>query len=187
MPNWCENTVKVYGEQEELNKFCASFNVLKNETPLTVLIPYPTKFDGPFGYNNEGYNWCVANWGSKWHETDFFLKRFDFYVELNFVSAWEPPLVGYLSISNMFPELIFSCVYDEPGLCFMGASVFNAGSVLWKCVIDESKYPNWDNENDEDEWMSRVSGMFHRMSQEADHKVGSVLKLGKGFNELSGA
>jgi len=92
MPNWVENDLTISGDMKELKKFGVVWNEsMKNsDTPCGIsnhFIPYPEQYKAldlkmkewtkknnkssiyaPFnnGYNSGGYEWCIANWGTKW-------------------------------------------------------------------------------------------------------------------------
>ncbi len=64
------------------------------------------------------YNWNVQNWGTKWDITGSV--EIDDYddeqIEINFNTAWGPPIEVCNKLRDMFPEVGFSWFYDEPGM-----------------------------------------------------------------------
>jgi hypothetical protein len=84
-----------------------------------------------YGYDN-WYDWCHANWGTKWdcsseelgYQTDN-----ESYFETHFNSAWSPP-IGWLSnVIKLFPTLNFKLVYMETGNWFAGCAYSDEGEL----------------------------------------------------------
>ena len=64
------------------------------------------------------YNWNTENWGTKWDingSVDIDVEDED-QIEINFNTAWGPPIEICEKLRDMFPELGFSWFYDEPGM-----------------------------------------------------------------------
>ena len=59
---------------------------------------------------------CIDNWGTKWEAdvTGFEVQDYDT-LEIEFQTAWSPPEGVVRKLREKFPELSFSCFYDEPG------------------------------------------------------------------------
>ena len=82
MPNWCGCELLVTGSKKDLDEFAKKAATKKCPLDFNIFIPYPEnwrKLDkaaekarkkGEYnvrdGYNNGGYQWCIANWGTKW-------------------------------------------------------------------------------------------------------------------------
>lgn len=79
-----------------------------------------------FGHKN-WYDWNVANWGTKWGDSDTDLTEYDDSIEFTFESAWSPPESGIKAISKLFPEMTFILSYREEGMDFYGATAFRDG------------------------------------------------------------
>lgn len=82
------------------------------------------------GYNQGGYDWCVANWGTKWDVDEVSKKTTPLYTQYSFVTAWSPPLAGILTISKKYPRLTFCLDYEEPGMCFFGTFICKNGMII---------------------------------------------------------
>ena len=62
-----------------------------------------------YGVNN-WYEWCCANWGTKWGAYDVEKNGDSF----EFLSAWSTPMEAMLSLSKLYPEVeIFVRYFDE--------------------------------------------------------------------------
>jgi hypothetical protein len=136
MPNWCQNKINIYGKKEELDKFYSVYNnqIAENKKSfLQILLPVPEGY-----YDDERwYDWCMENWGSKWAEnfeyTNFIFVE-DKMLEFSFDTAWTPVCEGYITISKLFPKLLFEYFFNEPGMDFGGYVVFKNG------IIDNELY-----------------------------------------------
>ena len=89
------------------------------------------------GYNLGGYEWCVANWGTKWSakEPRQFV-RAKKKVSLSFDTAWSPPFPIINALSSKFPVLKFSLKYYERGMGFSGKLVCSGGEVVEEAQTD---------------------------------------------------
>ena len=141
MPNWCSNHITVRGSnQAEIQRLADAFK--KGEFCNTVL-PIPEELNNPdtgsFGGDNAEakdqlraeliekygysgwYDWCVANWGTKWDV------QFDTEIEIDddglgfsgcFDSAWSPPIGVMEALVEQGLEA--TLYYYEPGMGFCG-------------------------------------------------------------------
>jgi len=143
MANWCNNNIKIIGNEKELKKFCKKIK----ENFLNSFIPTPKELIGTqsppikknqkllikYGADN-WYDWNIKNWGTKW---DFKLDYLDTQNEnertLSFDSAWEPPIEGFQRISKIYPQLIFFLDYEELGVGFKGIAKIKNGLIDNKC------------------------------------------------------
>ena len=74
-------------------------------------------YNFPDGKNDDRwYHWCIANWGTKW-EPDIADIEFEDseHLQLTFSTAWSPPEGIVEKLREKYPDLSFSCFYDEPG------------------------------------------------------------------------
>lgn len=125
MPNWTNNCLSVEGNEQEVQDFINKVTTEGDDTYsiLNTLLPTPTDL-GDDGW----YNWNISNWGTKWQDSDTTLVIRDTnYVFFRFDTAWAPPLVGFESISVMFPELTFVLTYQEMGMGFVGCAGYLNG------------------------------------------------------------
>ena len=142
MPNWCVNELTITSNnKEQLKQFIEKVRDPENDTELslTKLFPCPEELlsaDSTFykSLNDESakllimkygqtnwYEWCIANWGTKWDVENVELKNCDdHYVCYCFDSAWSPPTKWIVHVALMFPDLYFFLKYDETGVGFMG-------------------------------------------------------------------
>lgn len=71
------------------------------------------------GYNSGGYDWCCANWGTKWRASG--VTRTDHAgVRISFTTAWSPPNPIIVALHRRFPETTLRVEYFERGVGIAG-------------------------------------------------------------------
>jgi len=95
-----------------------------------------------------GYEWENSAWGVKWGATgierDGLWKDRDLWVvKYHFSTAWNPPTL-FQSVSEDFPDLLFSLEWKEPGQGFSGYKRYRGG-----LIVEESEW-EWDEEESSD-------------------------------------
>lgn len=81
----------------------------------------------------DGYNWNIANWGTKWdiYHQEITRERItwngDEQISLCFDTAWNPPFRWFEKVVQAFPELEFEMSYWEPGMYFGGVLIGKNG------------------------------------------------------------
>ena len=147
MPNYCSNVVEIQGPQHILK------TLVEHRLDFQKIHPYPPELDitagregaddspeqkalvaaeesnlEKHGYKN-WYDWCVANWGTKWNaggDNDAMQVDYDEDVGnqgialFQFDTAWAPPLGVMEKLMETHPELSIECRYHEPGVGFFG-------------------------------------------------------------------
>jgi len=142
LPNWCENDIRVDGDEEEIQRFIDfvgndefGFSFQKiNPMPEELLkISCPPqkeqeeeskKLAEKYGHGN-WYDWALENWGCKWDiDPDTLSINTDGgggeCVEYSFWTPWSPPLGIYKTLKLRFPTLDISWFYHEPGCKIAG-------------------------------------------------------------------
>ena len=146
MPNWCRNRVTVSGTEEDISKLSEIFsdtksifnNIIqspdwkrlpneKGEFPKLEQMKNPKgevmweTYNFPDGKNDDRwYYWCIENWGTKWDITDLNVEYDEESLELTFSTAWSPPEGVMNKLKEKYPDLYFTCFYDEPGMEIAG-------------------------------------------------------------------
>ena len=146
MPNWCYNRVKVYGDENTVEQLKEIHDIFENyKDPFNQIFPIPDfknipnekgelpileqhkndkgevlweTFNFPDGKNDDRwYHWCIENWGTKWDVSELDIEYMDDEIlELTFSTAWSPPEGVIEKLKEKYPDLSFSCFYDEPGM-----------------------------------------------------------------------
>ena len=113
MPNWCSNVAEFSHDDPamiaRLKKADEEGNIMKEFFPCP-----PELYEGV-----EWYNWCIANWGTKW---DFghggVITDEPTVLKLSFDTAWAPPTAAYEKLTEMGFQIYAK--YYEPGVGFCG-------------------------------------------------------------------
>ena len=91
----------------------------EHKNPKTGEVSFVTMEFPKSGKNDSRwYDWNISNWGTKWDingsvEVDDYDSE---QIEINFNTAWGPPVEVCEKLRDMFPEVGFSWFYDEPGM-----------------------------------------------------------------------
>ena len=146
MPNHCYNRVQISNNAEDNSKqFDELVAKFESGEPFSQIIPIPdySKIPNEDGElpvkvehkNPEGevlftimefpkskkgddrwYQFCVANWGTKWEAYDFCTTDIEEdYAEFGFNTAWAPADGIFDKIREDYPDVGISWFYDEPG------------------------------------------------------------------------
>lgn len=141
MPNWCSNTITL--KHKDSAQIDRAYRALQNETFLNEFLPVPPfrSLDHEPGLSDsevenkrtavdqenldlygakDWYDWCVANWGTKWDVGDEdSTERVDANtIQASFDSAWAPPCQAYEYLVSLGFEI--TAYYEEPGMAFCG-------------------------------------------------------------------
>ena len=120
MPNWCFNIVTfTHDDPAMINRIESGFKREGDHGLFSEFFPLPE------GHEQSGawYNWCSANWGTKWDISEsngnYIEDRTENSIRLYFDSAWSPPIEFYQSMLEL--GFGISAYYFEPGIGFVGA------------------------------------------------------------------
>lgn len=171
MPNWCDNKLTVTGDAESLQQFVAAItNADESISILKNLVPFPTELEGEditdkdgnvFGraFTDEGYSWCLRNWGTKWGDCETEITVNDDYLVIEYQTAWSPALEGLERISRLFPTLTFQTDWVEEGVQSIGAASFENGRTS-VYDVPESDFPSWEQDEDgEIDWQAMADAI----------------------------
>jgi Ferredoxin-like domain in Api92-like protein len=168
MPNWCSNSMTIQGPNADLDSFHEAMKHEGDFRLLEAFVPASEYHRTHEGYNNGGYEWCIANWGTKWPEGEMQVDFDPEAIGLSFETAWAPPLAGIEKIATMFPTLVFFIEWSEPGMGFCGAAIYrDRHSVL---VEDEVSFDGIDIED----WMAQ-QGVLDETREACAEKVWSQI------------
>ena len=146
MPNWCYNRISVYADgTEQVKQLQEIHDIFEKDDPFNQILPIPDfknipnakgelpvlrrelnkdgsvfyeTYDFPDGKNDDRwYHWCIANWGTKWELSELDIEYDDSeQLNLTFSTAWSPPEGVVEKLREKYPDLSFTCFYDEPGM-----------------------------------------------------------------------
>ena len=133
MPNWCENRLRVFGPQADLEKFkqqAVGQAPWLSEQELLATQPSPLNFHSLLAVplhvlatkdTNALEAWQLANWGTKWEANQAeLMDESDTQLSYGFDTAWSPPVELLKRIGPDWPTLTFLLHYEEPGERFVG-------------------------------------------------------------------
>mgnify|MGYP005620114345 CR=1 FL=1 len=149
MPNWCENRVRLSDNGDNSEQFDKLVKLLDGPNPFNAIFPRPDfpnipnekgelpikevvknpdgslfyeTYNFPDGKNDDRwYHWCCDNWGTKWECSELDIEYSDDEIlELTFSTAWSPPEGVMNKLKEKYPDLSFTCFYDEPGMEIAG-------------------------------------------------------------------
>ena len=141
MPNWCYNRVTAYGDEDKLKEI---EKIFESKTPFNDIFPMPDwkntpnengelpilkqefnkdgslfyeTYNFPSGKNDDRwYDWRLQNWDTKWEASEIEFECDDSeIITITFDTAWSPPEGVVRKLREKFPDVSFSCFYDEPG------------------------------------------------------------------------
>lgn len=134
MPNWCNNSITISGNKEQIDAFEKFLEEKEGNDWFDFFLPCPEDLmNSPSPPSEENkitflekygaedwYSWCVTNWGTKWNCTANDWDREGDSITFNFESAWSPPITLYEAIKD---EYVIDATYCEEGMCFVGQFV----------------------------------------------------------------
>lgn len=122
MPNWCNNTIHIYGKQEEIAAFLSKFTN-KECLSFNDFVPIPKE------EKENWYDWNCENWGTKWdlHKEMTTLTILDTEIQVEAPTAWAPPLKFFETLAKDYPTMTFTVSYHEEGMMFCGFAEWSEG------------------------------------------------------------
>jgi hypothetical protein len=180
MPNYCFNELVITGEKQQLVDFIQANSSTEDGEqfePLLFSKAVPEPELEPGGW----HDWRVEHWGTKWEPecTDQVPPREEGYQTLDdfwvfddntdsafigFDTAWSPPIEWLEQVSALYPDLVFSMSYEEPGMAFRGVAQGKNGIIDDFCENytpefedDEDWEDSVDNTESEDDFFEEAS------------------------------
>lgn len=139
MPNHVTNRIQFYGEQENIDKIMELIKGEESWIDFEKIIPMPDNiFRGNLGPeeraiygSNNWYDWCRANWGTKWNAySDCFDKENN---AIEFDTAWSCPI----PVLDALAELCYKHNVSFTGKWADEDCGFNVGVFESDCDSDE--------------------------------------------------
>lgn len=146
--NWAEWVKDGSWTQEEYDE-----RVEKNNTLLAQQKANLAKYGA-----KDWYDWCIANWGTKWGDCDTSIDLPDecepyppyWSASMWFQTAWGTATQAWEEISRKFPTLVFEFSHDEEAGFFAGMEVIHNGSVEYENFYEPCEYAeeiDWDDDD----------------------------------------
>ena len=119
MPNWCMNEITFDSSKiEEVRALVRSDEALFD---FNKIIPMPQEEE------DNWYEWCWNNWGTKWNASDPWELHWGGY---SFDTAWAPSIPVTKVLSSLVPDTEFTHIYYESGVGFAGEVVCLNGEII---------------------------------------------------------
>ena len=132
MPNWCNNNIKIYGDEGTIRTLTAVLKSLKsadesedNNNVFRALIGIPQHMsDGD--YKEKWYDTNIEWFGTKWdisyEESSFNFEKDE--ISFSCETAWSPPIPFLQNLCEMY-KVNATLFYSEGGVGFAGQTEFN--------------------------------------------------------------
>jgi hypothetical protein len=124
MPNWCENDLRIVGEESRISEFLQYVKTERGDLDFNTLIP-------------AGEDCPRDIWGTRSNAEDTTLEQVsDSEIVLTFLTAWSPPEPVVVVASSKFTDLEFKLDYFEAGAGFQGRIEVKAGNIRYEYCKD---------------------------------------------------
>lgn len=111
------------------------------------------------------YEWSKDKWGTKWDAydmSDAWHKQQDGSMEMDFMSAWSPPIAVIAALSKQYPELKIKLKFADEGQQFLGYIVWSGGE-----EVEDEWFEDWDS----DEAKECLDGLAYSWFNEEDEDI----------------
>lgn len=159
MPNWCQNTLLMQGDTDEVQRLLDIVKSSESTLSLKNIITTPEALTNTSAPNrdpesveeltkiygaSDWYDWQVSKWGTKWdvtatiyfdsvehsHGYSTYKDKEIRVVGMNFDSAWSPPIPAIAELARQFPKVNIYHSYDESGCDFSGYNMYRNGQCV---------------------------------------------------------
>lgn len=115
MPNWCQCTATITGPAPVIDELHA---VLADSERGLLAWMRPM----PESEQDNWYDWCVENWGTKWPINDPCVldDTEEDSITISFDTAWAPPVAAFRHWAQQDSRVTYRLAYVEPGMGFVG-------------------------------------------------------------------
>jgi hypothetical protein len=131
MPNWCNNNIRIFGDESTIRTLTAVIKSLKTSDEeesndvfkaLIGLPPHMSDGDYKQKWYDTNIEWFGTKWDISYEESAFnFTKdEISFFCE----TAWSPPIPFLQNLCEMY-KVNANLFYSEGGVGFAGESTFN--------------------------------------------------------------
>jgi len=155
MPNWCENRAVINAPRPVIDEIRS---ILEDRDQDSRLLKWMRPL--PPDQEENWYDWCVTNWGTKWDICDVYVvnDEEEDSIEFSFNTAWAPPTEAFLYWAQQDGCVSYSLKYYEPGMGFVGEASYDGDTYEDDCVSyndDPARFEDlaadeWGWEPDED-------------------------------------
>lgn len=134
MPNWCDNSIRLYNEDKTKIDALEAEMSKKNDDGHSMAEPFNHLCPNPAG--EWQYDWSVSNWGTKWEASIIDWNRdSDNEITIYCDTAWSPPTVLFEYLVEEGWEV--NAIYHEPGMGFCGIFTTEDGDDYYEYDITD--------------------------------------------------
>ena len=141
MPNWCDNSLSIDGDEELLKKFYDENRDDDEDEELSFnkSVPLNQDDDDDYEYDGDGDDDMkrITMWGTKWDACEVCTDEIGDY---EFQTAWSPPIPWFTEVVEKYPKLSFELLYSEPGMNFSGVIKGKKGEIYMNVTGDYGEY-----------------------------------------------
>jgi hypothetical protein len=117
VPNWCWNQATISGPKPVIDEIKT---LLTDPTEDSRLLKWMRPI--PEDQRDNWYDWCVANWGSKWDIANPCVQDLneEDAVTFTFDTAWTPPVEAFRHWAEQDGRVTYRLSFIEEGMMFVG-------------------------------------------------------------------
>ena len=127
MPNWCNNFIRITGDEDKIKKIAKLIKQSQksegdDSSGLFITLVGLPEGMSPDEYNKDWWDTNISTWGTKWDVNVSIGDNVEVYpneITISIETAWSPPIPFCQSVAEMFGVEVH-IVYDEPGVAFAG-------------------------------------------------------------------
>ena len=111
MPNHITNIIAASGDERRIQAMLKEIQIDEygvGSVDFNKIISMPD--------NADSYNWCIANWGTKWNSYGYTADTGFKDGKLTFLTAWSAPHSILQKLSEMFPDIVFEHEWADEGI-----------------------------------------------------------------------
>ena len=136
MPNWCDNSMRLYNEDKTKIDALEAEMSKKNDEGHSMACPFEHLRPNPSG--EWQYDWCCENWGTKWDANIIDWERSsDNEITIYCDTAWSPPTALYDYLTEQGWEV--NALYHEPGMAYCGTYTSEDGDDYYEYDITDAE------------------------------------------------
>lgn len=136
MPNWCDNSMRLYNEDKTKIDALETEMSKKNDEGHSMACPFQHLHPNPTG--EWDYNWSCENWGTKWDANIIDWNRdSDNEITIYCDTAWSPPITLYEYLTEQGWEV--NALYHEGGMGFCGTYTSEDGDDYYEYDITNAQ------------------------------------------------
>jgi len=137
MPNWCSNTATINAPKPVIDEIRS---ILSDQDQDSRLLKWMRPM--PPDQEENWYDWCVTNWGTKWDITSPFVSddTEEDSITFSFDTAWAPPIEAFRHWAEQDGRVTYRLSFVEEGMMFAGWDSYD-GEYFDDDIVDHEDDP----------------------------------------------